>query len=80
MVDKQLFLSATTNDSSSISNKRLNEINLGCNIASNSVFSTLYTASGQQRNKLNGISKLRKSSRKFGDFSNRKCIAPSGQF
>ena len=72
--------SYATNASSSSSNIRVNEMNLGCNIANNSVLLISSTSSGYQGQQTNGISTLSKSNRHLGDFSNRRCIAPSGKF
>ena len=55
-------------------------MNLGRNISNNSVSLKISEAIGQQGQQSNGISTLSNSNRKFGYFSNRRCIAPSGQF
>ena len=72
--------SSAKNASSSSINNRVNEMNLWCKIANNSILSTSYAASGHQGQQSNGISRLSNSNIKFGYLSNRRCIAPSGQF
>ena len=55
-------------------------MNLGRKISNNSVSLKISEAIGQQGQQSNGISTLSNSNRIFGDFSNKRCITPSGQF
>ena len=72
--------SSAKNASSSSINNRVNEMNLWCKISNNSVLSISSAASGHQGQQSNVISTLSNSNIQFGYFSNRRCIAPSGQF